>query len=161
MAIRVIYNKKWKNTTLITGNIYSFKYQAWEHDPRPTICFMGWYQGTHPNTGHQWRFIQGINFFYIQRSHRKQFIKLWTDQLKDVDINKRRTKIKFTWQLVKRRFPYLEGAVRRYFYKPIYYITELNQIPFEQWEKSVVSSWAKDFSKKAKVSVFNKLRGLV
>ena len=74
MAIRRGYKKKYKGVDMKSGYFYTFKYQAWENDPKPTIIFMYTLEGIHPNTGHQWRFFQGINFTYIPRSVRKRFI---------------------------------------------------------------------------------------
>lgn len=112
-------------------------------------------EGTHPNTGHQWRFLQGINFTYIPRSIRRQFANQWKE------VITRTNNPKFTWEMVKRRYPYLENAVRRYFIKPNYYITDLIEIPFDDMEKVIVSTWSKDFSKKIKISLLSKFRNIM
>lgn len=57
-----------------------------------------------------------------------------------------------------KRYPRLKYSVRRYFFKPNYYIKDLKEIPINEIEKYVVSSWHKDFSKKVKVSLLNKFR---
>jgi hypothetical protein len=155
MAIRRIYKKKFKGQTLKSGHIYTFKYQAWENDPRPTIILMYSLEGNHPRTGHQWRFLQAINFTYIPRSLRRQFARDWMQVLQRTD-NPR-----FRWELVKRKYPYLQNAVRRYFIKPNYYIQELKEIPFDDIEKAVVSTWSKDFSKKVKTSLMTKFRNVL
>jgi hypothetical protein len=126
--------------------------QAWEHDPKPTIIFMYSIEGLHKNTGHQWRILQAINFTYIPRGVRKRFLKAWMAELdKPGDI-------KFTWKKVKSRWPYLEKAVRRYFFKPSYYIQNLEEIPFDEVEKAVISTWSKDFSKKITTSLLSKFK---
>ena len=109
-------------------------------------------EGLHPNTGHQFRFIQCINFTYVPRTIRKQFVKEWMIQLQKTNDPK------FTWEKVKSKYPQIQHAVRRYFFKPNYYITKLQQIPIDKIEKEVVSSWHKDFSKKIKSSLLNKFR---
>lgn len=103
-------------------------------------------------TKHQWRFFQAINFTYVPRADRKRFAQMWMTEFT------RSKNVRFTWQKVQRRFPYLQHAVRRYFFRPGYYIRDLEEIPFEDWEKAVVSTWSKDFSKKVKASLINKFR---
>ncbi len=110
-------------------------------------------EGNHPRTGNQWRFFQGINFTYIPRSMRRQFARDWVRTLE-----RTRGNVRFTWELVQRRYPYLKNAVRRYFYRPTYYIRDLNEVPLEDIEKVVVSTWSKDFSKKLKASLISKFR---
>jgi len=151
MALRVQYKKKLHGVTMKSGHIYSFKYQAWQNDPKPTIIFMYAFAGTHPSTGRQWRFIQAINFTYVPRSMRKAFANEWVRVFERTNGD-----IKFTWNIVKQRYPYLKHAVRRYFYSPNYYISKLQAIPFEDMEKVIISTWSKDFSKKLKVSLFSK-----
>lgn len=92
---------------------------------------------------------------YIPRSQRKTFAIVWMRTLK-----KNRGNVKFTWRLVQDRFPYLQLAVRRYFYSPSYYITKVKEIPMDEksWEKAVVSTFSKDFSKKIKVSFMSKIK---
>jgi hypothetical protein len=153
MAVRRKLNKTFKGVQMKSGHIYTFKYQAWEHDPRPVIILMYALEGNHERTGHQWRFFQGINFTYIPRSIRKQFVNDWKRTWQRTGGN-----VRFTWEMVQRRYPYLKGAVRRYFFKPNYYITELVEVPFDDIDKIVVSTWSKDFSKKLKVSLLAKFR---
>jgi hypothetical protein len=155
MALRRVFEKKFKGVQLKTGHIYTFEYQAWENDPKPTIIYMYSVEGIHPNTGHEHRYIQALNFTYVPRSVRKQFIRLWVDEFQ-------RTKnIRLTWERVKSKYPYLVTSIRRYFFKPTYYISNLKEIPFDDWEKTVVSTWSKDFSKKVKVSLVKKFRRLM
>ena len=125
---------------------------AWENDPQPTVIFMYSLEGTHQRTGHQWRILQCCNFTYIPRKDRKRFAKLWVETLN-------RTKNpKFTYQLLERKYPYLQIAVRRYFFKPAYYITQLKEIPQEELEKAIISTFTKDFSKKVKKALLGKFK---
>ena len=135
-----------------SGHIYSFRYSSWRNDPAPTIILMYAISGIHPNTGHQHRYFQAINFTYIPRIMRRAFIKDW------MDIFQRTGNTKFTWNICQRRYPYLKGAVRRYFFKPNYYISKLKEVPFEKMEDAVVSTWSKDFSKKIRTSLFKKFK---
>jgi hypothetical protein len=153
--LKRVFKKKFKGVNFQTGHIYKFKYQAWENDPEPTIIYMYSVEGIHPNTGHEHRYIQALNFTYVPRSVRKQFIRLW---IYDFERTKN---IKLTWERVKSRYPYLQNAIRRYFFKPSYYITDPREISFDDWEKVVVSTWSKDFSKKVKVSLVQKFRRLM
>ena len=109
------------------------------------------FSGTHPSTGRQWRFIQAINFTYVPRSMRKAFANEWVRVFERTNGN-----VRFTWDIVKRKYPYLKHAVRRYFYSPTYYISKLQSIPFEDMENVIISTWSKDFSKKLKVSLYSK-----
>lgn len=109
-------------------------------------------EGLHPNTAHQWRILQCINFTYIPKAVRKRFLDLWLIELR------KGTDIRFTWERVISRYPWLRNATRRYFFKPNYYITNLEEIPIEKVEKEVISTWNKDFSKKIKTAIFKKFR---
>lgn len=135
------YKKKFKGVTLRSGYFYRFKYSHWMNDPKPVIIFMSWIEGIN-TTGHQWRLFQAINFTYIPRSERKRFLKLWMKKLENPNY------IRFTWKKIIANYPYLKPAIRRYFYKPPYYIRGLEEIPLENVEKVVVSTMARDFSKK-------------
>lgn len=152
MAVRRNYSKTFKGVKVKSGHIYRFKYQAWENDPSPTVIMMYALEGNHDRTGHQWRFFQAINFTYIPRPIRKQFAEAWMKEFT------RSKNVKFTWEKIKIQYPYIQNAVRRYFIKPTYYITDLEEVPFDQWEKAIVSTWSKDFSKKVKSSLINKFR---
>ena len=152
MAIRRIMKKKFKGVDVKSGYVYTFKYQAWENDPHPTVVMMYALEGLHPNTGHQWRFFQGINMTYVPRVMRRQFINDWKRILQSS------RSVKFTWEKVVVKYPYLKNAVRRYFFRPTYYITDIKEIPFDDLEAVVVSTWSKDFSKKVKTSLIGKFR---
>ena len=153
MALTRKYKKKFSRVTWKSGHIYSFKYNAWENDPAPVIIFMYAFEGTHPKTGRQWRFIQGINFTYVPRNIRKKFAEIWIKEFERTNGNSR-----FTYQKVKRRYPGLKHATRRYMYTPAERITKAQEIPFADWQKAVTSTMAKDFSKKLKSSLVRKFR---
>ena len=142
MAVKRVYKKKFKNVIVKSGFVYSFKYLAFSNDPNPVCIILYALEGI-SHTGHQFRFFQGINFTYIPRNIRKQFAKEWKEVMKKSNGN-----VKFTWEKVKRRYPQLKVAIRRYFFKPSYYITKLVEIPLDDIEKVVISTWSKDFSKK-------------
>lgn len=112
------------------------------------------FSGTHPGSGRQWRFFQSLNLTYVARSERRRFANDW------MRIFTTTKNTKLTWDIVKRKYPYIKHAVRRYFYTPDYYITKLREIPFDQMEAAIVSTWSKDFSKKIKSSLFNKFRSI-
>ena len=143
MAIKII--KKWNShgVNWKSGHFYTFRYNAFRSDPVPVIILMYKVQGIHPNTGHQHRYIQGINLNYIPRNQRKIFVKIW---MKEMEKNK--NNVEFTWDSVQFRFPYMEDAVRRYMTKPVYRIQNPQYIPPENVDDVVVSTWSKDFSKK-------------
>lgn len=111
-------------------------------------------QGINPSTGHQWRILQGLNFSYVKRGDRKRFAKDW------ISILGKTKNPRFRWELVKKRYPYLENAIRRYFFQPGYYISKLKEIPFDDIEREVVSTYSKDFSKKVKSFLRSKIRGI-
>lgn len=150
--LKRVYRKRFKGVTLKSGHFYTFKYQAWEHDPKPTIIFMHSIEGIHPRSGHQWRIIQALNFTYIPKTMRIRFLKVWMKELEKPG------NIKFHWQKVQAKYPYLERAIRRYFFKPNYYISNLKEVPFEDIEKVVVSTFSKDFSKKITTALRAKFR---
>jgi hypothetical protein len=113
---------------------------------------MSWIAGTHESSGREWRFFQAINFTYIPRAMRKRFLNDW---MKELD---RGGKKKFVWRKIVAKYPYLKPAIRRYFYSPSYYIKNLQTIPLDEVEKVVVSTMAKDFSKKIKTGLMSKFR---
>ena len=145
MAIRRNKKKKFKKITWQSGHIYTFKYQAWQNDPHPVIILMYALEGRHPNTGNQWRFFQGINFTYIPRSMRRAFIKNWLRIWDNSNGN-----MDFTWDTVKRRYPWMRKAVRRYFFQPGYYIKQPKEVGRDDIQQVVTETYTKDFSKLAK-----------
>jgi len=152
MALRRIYKKRFKGVTWKSGHFYDFKYQAYENDPKPTVIFMYFFQGTHQHTGRQWRFFQAINLSYVPRAIRRRFVRDWSAQMT------KRPDVKFTWMKVKSRYPQIQNAVRRYFYDPAYYISGAKEIPMDDVETIVVSTWSKDFSRKVKNVFLSKLK---
>lgn len=130
MALRRVFNKKFKGVMLKSGHVYTFKYQSWENDPHPTAIMLYSVEGIHPRTGHQHRYIQMINFTYVPRVMRRQFAKDWVRE-----FNRTNGNIRLTWEIIKVRYPYLQHAVRRYFFKPNYYISDLKEVPFEDIER--------------------------
>jgi len=151
--IRVSLEKKINGVLMRSGHAYVFKYGPWRNDPAPTIIFMYAFSGTNPTTGHEWRFIQGINMTYLPREMRKAFANDWVKQ-----YERTRGNVKFTWRLVTQMYPFMKFAVRRYFYSPTYYIKDLREVPFEKFESVVVSTYSKDFSKKVKAALLQKFR---
>ena len=153
MALTIQYTKKFQKVVWKSGHFYKFKYQAWESDPEPVILLMYAYSGRHPNTGHSWLFFQAINFTYIPRTHRKFFVERWMVYWEQSNGN-----FQLTWGRVLSEFPFVKNAVRRYFYSPAYYIQNPMEIPMEDIENVVVSTWSKDFSKKLRTSVVQKIK---
>lgn len=155
MAIKRVFKKRFKGITMKSGYIYTFRYQqllAWQHDPKPTGILLYALDGIHPKTGSQWRFFQMINLSYVPKTIRKQFIKEWVIYLQ-------KTKnVKLTWEIIMKKYPRLKHSVRRYFFKPNYYIKDLVEVPLDKIEEVVVSTWHKDYSKKVKTSLLNKFR---
>ena len=151
MTVHRIYKKKFKGVTMKSGYIYTFRYSSWRNDPEPTLLLMYALDGIHPKTGHQWRFFQGINLTYIPRSMRRLFAQEWIRVFEKTKGN-----VAFTYELVKQRYPFMQHAIRRYFFKPNYYISNLKEVPFENMEEVIVSSWHKDFSKSVKKALLQK-----
>ena len=116
MALRRVYKKKYQGVNLKSGYFYKFKYKAFERDPKPLIIFMHSIEGIHPTTGHQWRIFQGINFTYVPRSMRKRFLKVWMDEMKKPG------NIRFHWQRVLAKYPYIKMGIRRYFFNPFVWL---------------------------------------
>lgn len=154
MALRRIYNKRFRGVTWRTGHFYEFRYQAYENDPQPVVIFMYFFQGTHGNTGRQWRFFQAINLSYVPRAIRRRFVNEWSARMT------RNPDVRFTWNQVKNRYPQIKNAVRRYFYDPSYYIQGPKEIPLDDVDRVVVSTWSKDFSRKVKNVFKKKLRDI-
>ncbi len=153
MAIKYHLKKKAAGTTWKSGHIYQIRYSNWHNDPRPVIIVMGLTSGYHPNTGHEHHYISAININYIPRYHRTQFARLWKNEME-----KNNGKVELVWDRVQQDFPYMRHAVRRYWYKPSYMITNVKYIPPENIEEAVISTWSKDYSKKLKVDLARKFR---
>lgn len=153
MAVRRNTNKDFKKLKWKSGHIYTFDYHAYHNDPKPTIILMYALEGTRTwRRGkkvfkHEYRFFQGINFSYIPRSMRRTFIKKWMRTYERTGGN-----IKFTYESMKRSYPWMILAIRRYFFKPSYYIKNPRKINFEDWQNVVTETMTKDFSKVSKES---------
>lgn len=151
--IRILHEKKHSGVTFKAGHFYTFKYRAFQHDPQPLIIFISAAEGINPKTGNQHRYIQGINLNYIPLRDRKRFLKEFRSTID-------RTKnIKFTWNIIKKRYPYIAYAVRRYFYMPRYYIYDLSKIPEEAVQGVVAGSAARDFSKQIQAQLAAAVKG--
>ena len=99
--------------------------------------------------------MQAINFTYVSRTVRKRFVNDWKAYMEKTNNPK------FTWEKVKAKYPQIQHAVRRYLYKPNYRITKLKEIPYDQIDKVVISTWHRDYSKKIKSSLLNKFRRIM
>jgi hypothetical protein len=139
-------------TWMRSGHIFQFKYKNFQNDPKPTVIVLYAIKGTHPNTGHVWNLLQCVNFTYIPRSYRKQFVKAWKPIL---EYYKGDTIL--TWEHIKRRYPYMEIAVRRYLLDQ-QLMTEMREIPVENIDDVVVSTWANDYSKQVLMSMLSKYK---
>jgi len=155
MSLHVLTEKRHNKVVLKSGHFYTFKYKSFENDPEPLIIFINAISGIHENTGNQHRYIQGINLNYVPKKDRKKFMETY---LKANDLSK--GDIKFTWKIIKRKYPYISFAIRRYFYIPNYYITNLQEIPQSAIIDAVNSNVNKDFSKKVKVLLNQKIKQL-
>lgn len=155
MALTLDLNFRLNGIQWSSGHVYTFRYNAWQHDPEPTFILMYRIRGIHPNTGHQWRLIQGINLSYIPRSHRRLFAMLWVQEYERTGGN-----TQFTYKNVQRQYPFMKYGTRRYLTKPSYYIQRPQEVPFEQLEDAIVDTWSKDFSKKVKIDLMKKYRAV-
>lgn len=153
MAIKYHLKKKAANVTWKSGHIYQFRYSHWHNDPRPLIIVMGLTSGFHSNTNHEHHYISGLNISYVPRTHRTRFARQWKNEMQ-----KNNGRVELAWDRVQTDFPYLKHAVRRYWYKPGYMITDAKEIPIDQIEEAVVSTWSKDFSKKLKLDLARKFK---
>ncbi len=153
MAIKLVNKFKFKNLTWKSGYVYTFRYNAYRNDPTPTIILMYRVHGINPNTGHMHNYIQGINFTYIPRSHRMLFGMQWQNAME-----RTRGNATFSWELVKRQFPYLRYGIRRYLLTPNYRIQNPIGIQINDMEDAITDTWSKDFSKKVRVDMVNKYK---
>lgn len=152
MALKIYKRIKFHNETFRSGHMYTFSYAAYENDPTPTILFINAIKGLHPNTGHQWRLIQGINMSYIPRKDRRRFVEIWK---REVDKG---SSLDITWKKIKSQYPYIQFGIRRYMLKPTYYIKNLKYVPPDKWEKEIIRSWHKDFSSALKRKIASRLK---
>lgn len=153
MALKVDYTFRSHGLLWRSGYFYTFRYRAWNQDPTPLIILFYRITGINPSTGHQWRLIQGVNMNYIPRTHRRFFIIQWQHNYEVNNGN-----LKFTYEIMKRRYPYLRFAIRRYMTKPIYYIQHPYEIPVDKVEDAVLSTFDKDYSHKIKLELAKKYK---
>lgn len=141
MALKIHYTFRQGGVKLQSGNLYTFNYSAFEHDPEPVVLYLNSLSGRHPTTGRQWRFHQAINLNYLPRSTRVKFVEVWL-----AEMLKNRGNVKLTWDRVKIQYPYMKEVIRRYFYSPSYYIRNIRYIPPQAAQDAVVRSQFKDYS---------------
>jgi hypothetical protein len=152
-GLKVDYTFRFNGLTWQSGYFYTFRYRAYQSDPIPLIILFYRITGINPSTGHQWRLIQGINMNYIPRSHRRLFLMQWQNYYETSRGN-----IKFTYEQMKRQYPYLRYGIRRYLTKPVYYIQKPYEIPMDKVEEAVLSTFDKDFSHKIKLELAKKYK---
>lgn len=153
MALKIDYTFNLNRVTWKSGHFYSFRYRAWANDPKPLIILFYRITGVNPNTGHQWRLFQGINLNYIPRPHRRMFVNQWLHQYEMSNGD-----IRFTYEDMKRRYPWMKYGIRRYMTKPTYYVQNPIEIPFDNVEEAVLSTYNKDFSEKVKRELASKYK---
>lgn len=146
--LKIRYGMVWFKS----GSIYNFSYKRFQHDPEPTIIVIDAIRGTHPKTGHYHNYIQAINFNYIPRDKRKEFVREWIYRL---ELNK--GNIPLTWEVVKAKYPYMILAFRRYLLDNGV-IKYNKEIPIEDIENVVISTWIKDYSKQAMIALITKYK---
>lgn len=152
MSIIVEQRKKHKNVTFKPGCFYRFAYRAYANDLTPIAIFINAVKGFNPETGHQHRYIQAINFNYIPVKVRKRFLNDW---IKSYNEN---GNLIFTWKRIVKRYPYIKFAIRRYFYTPTYYISDIEEVPEEVIRDVVEKNLYKDFSKRVQMALASKLK---
>ncbi len=96
MALKIDYTFRHNGITWRSGHFYGFRYRAWSNDPKPLIILFYRITGINPNTGHQWRLLQGVNLNYIPRSHRRLFAAQWAHQYEQSNGN-----VKFTYDMLQ------------------------------------------------------------
>ncbi len=154
MALEHKFKSKDKNSTVWfrSGHIYSFRYRAFENDPNPTVLCLYAIKGINPNTGHRWNLLQALNLNYVARQDRRNFLHTWMGILERNHGN-----IRLTWETILRRYPYLAIACRRYLLDRTMF-RELKEIPLEDIESVVVSTWARDYSRQAQMALLKKYK---
>lgn len=152
--LRARFKVRLSLTWIRTGHLYSFRYKNFQLDPEPTVIVLYAVGGTHPNTGRRHNYIQAINLNYISRGKRREFVTSWIRMLQQYGGN-----VIFTWNMVRRKYPYLMVAFRRYsLEKGI--ISKLQEIPLENIEQAVVGTWAKDYAKQATMALVSKYKSV-
>lgn len=141
MALKIYKKFTHNKVRMKSGRFYKFNYIPYQNEPQPHGILLYGIFGINPSTNHQWRLFQLLSLTYLPRRDRKRFIEEWKREWERSNGN-----VELTWEMVKRRFPYIQHTIRRYQTKPNYYVNRLEEIPYENWEAEVVKSWHKDFS---------------
>lgn len=150
--LRPVFKVRIGTVWMRTGHLFYFRYKSFNYDPEPTVIALYAIAGTHPTSGRRHNYFQAINLNYVPRSQRRQFCDVWVKLLEQYGGN-----IIFTWEMVKRQYPYLQLALRRYSLERGE-IMALKEIPLEEIKNAVVKSWAKDFSKQAMLATVAKYK---
>lgn len=152
MALKRVFRKKEGMVWFRSGHIYTFKYKNYENDPTPVILCLYQVKGYHPNTGNYHNYIQAINFTYVPRIYRRKFLRYWL-----LFLEKNHGNIRLTWEVVKRQFPYLRLAIRRYILDKRL-LMDLKEIPINDIEDVVLPTWSRDYSKQAYMKLLSKYK---
>lgn len=123
-----------------SGHFYNMFYLNYENDPGPVGIVLNIVRGTHPQTGHYHNYIQMINLNYVPRQFRRLFVEQWR-----AILNANKGQVLLTWRKVRSKFPYLQFALRRYLLGKGF-IKFQHEIPDEDLDKVVISSFSRDFS---------------
>ena len=156
MGLKVDYQFRLNGMEWNSGYFYTFRYRAYGQDPQPLIILFYRISGINPSTGHQWRLFQGVNMNYLPRSHRRLFLMQWQNYYETSGGN-----IKFTYDMMKRRFPFMRYAIRRYMTKPAYYVQNPYEIPMDKVEEAVMSTFDRDYSQKIKQELVQKYKDVM
>ena len=143
MSLRRVLSVKYGRGGFKSGHIYNFRYTNYENDPEPTVICLCAVKGVHERTGHRHNYIQAINFTYIPRSQRKQFVKIWVHLMKSTKGH-----MLLSWTMIEKRWPFMKIAIRRYTLDGGLIQTH-REIPVDDIESAVMGTWHKDFSLKA------------
>ena len=143
MSLRRVPKVKQGQVWFTSGHLYNFRYTNYQNDPNPTIVCLSAIKGVHERTGHRHNYIQAINFTYIPRRQRNEFIRVWARLMKDTKGH-----ALLSWQMIERRWPFMKVAIRRYILDKGF-IQDLREIPLEDMPKIVGETWHKDFSLRA------------
>jgi hypothetical protein len=154
MALKFSFRHRLHGTLFESGHVYNFSYIGYQHDPSPLAIYLYSVSGYHPRTKHEWHFIQTLNLNYVSRNYRKWLVKEWFEKLYATK------NVKVTWDTVKKRWPDIQFATRRYFYRPGYYIKNIKPIDLKNIENVVIGSLYKDFARQARIAYWTGIRKL-
>jgi hypothetical protein len=111
MALTQRFRSQRGAVKLRSGQFYSFRYTAFQHDPEPLVLFLFYRKGKNPSTGHQWNLYQCINLHYLPQRERMAFFNFYKRSLRG---RFERFIGRLTWRAIERRYPSLVPATRRY-----------------------------------------------